>query len=185
MPIGPKMTVGQWHAPGRLAYLTFACRCWSDQGRVEWHVLITRVTEKSSKLYQAAMADVHKTSDFSKCRHLIEWSDGPKQMKSGLTLGGAMAWMLKHPDLKHVSRYYGCPFHMKGLWDGLFGIFSRIIKQAARRRKIEKISTVVWILKAWARKEERVHPEGPKYFIKEWMPKHKTNTPGLQSRVLP
>ena len=89
LPRGREHTTHSWYVGERLGVSTFGCVTWSRSSGTKWIFLLSRCIDKCSAYARACMERVHELVGQSMAGHhtITEWSDGPKQFKSTMSLG--------------------------------------------------------------------------------------------------
>lgn len=135
--------------------------------RQTWHVLCSRVIEKSSLYGMACIREALDNTDRAGVESVIHFSDGPKQFKSTTSLGMWGGKFLLDFGLHSVCPNFLGPRHGKSICDTLFGVLAHLFENEVKHRPLVSISEVVSLYAAWGDKQHELHPEGPRYIFKD------------------
>jgi hypothetical protein len=168
LPIGPVMASNEYFAGERLGFSCFGAMAWTGP-KVEWVFLVSRILEKTSAYAAACYQKVYQLKAKPTTRSFVQWSDGPKQLKSGEMLGSCVS-RFKEFKLKHMAFEYGCPGHWKGPWDQMFGIMANVLRLQAMSTRLETVEDVVTCMNLWAHNQHMKLPDGPTYTFLDFYP---------------
>ena len=166
------LTTEQFFAGERLAFNMYVAALWNNEG-LTWHVILSRVMEKSSAFAVQCGKRCFQHHDWNACNLLEMFSDGPKQFKSSEYLASMTHDTMLEYHLTETTMNWGCPKHWKGPWDRTIARMKTVWRTACDGQSFLEISEVVDFLRKWALQEEARHP-GSKWIIEEFMPPDKT-----------
>ena len=163
LPHGPAEQAEEWRAQSRLGIGIFGGVCWRG-GDKRTYCLLTRVQEKNAAYTGVCLNRLLgylKQDGLLRARDTVcFWQDGAPAYRCYEQLANFGLHAPQEHDV-HTEVRWGCEYHLKGLVDGMFGVWERRFLRAACSETINTMGKLVRALRTGSQPTERIEEVRP------------------------